>query len=501
MATPDKHDSLKRATRMMTKRAVATIARRIAPERRDIPLSTWHLSRDAAGALYLGPVRLRDTLARIGSPIHLVDADALALNAARFSACPAGASRSCEVFCSYKTSPVPGILAHLHARGLGAEVVSPYELWLALRLGVPPEAIVYNGPAKSDASLISALDANVGLINVNARPEIARLASLASARGKRPNIGIRVVIPGAVGGQLGERIDTGAALRAYAEALRCPDLRVVALHSHFNHQITSAAEIEGFVSGILSFADQLHRRFGLDLEIIDVGGNLACPTVSPLGSRARRLAVTLGCEPTLRSPASVLSIDEYVTRVVHRIESHYVARRRPVPRIFIEPGRALTANAQMLLCSVAAVRDRDETGIRWAVLDLGIHVAEPLTSEVHQLFAMSAPEGARKQLYRLTGPSCMLSDQLYPAWRLPELAPGDGLAIMDTGAYFVAFSTPFSCPRPAVVMIDGALERVLRRAETFEDLIALDGIPHPQHRSSNHPRTATDPGSTFGVTT
>jgi len=68
----------------------------------------------------------------------------------------------------------------------------------------------------------------------------------------------------------------------------------------------------------------------------------------------------------------------------------------------------------------------------------------------------------------------MVSDQLYPAWTLPELAPGDGLAVMDTGAYFVASSTPFSFPRPAIVMLDRGRERELRCAETFDDLVALD---------------------------
>jgi diaminopimelate decarboxylase len=501
MALPNNHDSLNRATRRITKRAVATIARRIVPARKDLPLSTWHLSRDAHGGLHLGTVRLRELLTRIGSPLHLVDANALALNAARFTARPAGASRSCEVFCSYKTSPIPGVLRFLHARGLGAEVVSPYELWLALRLGVHPKAIIYNGPAKSDQSLISALDADLALININARPEIARLGSLARRRGKKPNVGIRVVVPGAVGGQLGERIDTGAALNAFGEALQCPDLRVVALHSHFNGQIASAGQLDWFLSGLLSFADELHERFGLTPEILDIGGNLSCPTVSPLRQRARKLAVTLGCEPRPRRPESVLSIDEYVVQVVKRVESHFSDRRRPVPRIFVEPGRAVTSNTQMLLCSVASIRDPDETGIRGAVLDVGIHAAEPLGSELHQLFPISAPPGAPKRLYRLTGPSCMLSDQLYPAWRLPELAPGDGLAIMDTGAYFVAFSAPFSFPRPAVVMIDGARERVLRRAETFEDLVALDSELMSSRRSVDNPRMSTDPSAFPGSET
>jgi diaminopimelate decarboxylase len=108
------------------------------------------------------------------------------------------------------------------------------------------------------------------------------------------------------------------------------------------------------------------------------------------------------------------------------------------------------------------------------VLDAGVHIAEPLVNEWHQLFPIGPSSGAKPSLYRLTGPSCMISDQLFAAWTLPELAPGDGLAVMDTGAYFVACSNPFSFPRPAIVMLDRGRERELRRAERFEDLVALD---------------------------
>jgi diaminopimelate decarboxylase len=479
-------------TRTAAKRAVADVARRIAPARRDLPLGTWRLSRDASGALSLGVVNLDDLLARRGSPLHVVDADGLARNAARFRAVPAGARRGCEVFCSYKTTPVPGILRVLHGCGLGAEVVSAYELWLALRLGVDPARIVYNGPAKSEESLASALRLGVGLINLNSRAEVAQLASLARKMGKRPEVGIRVVVPGGVGGQLGERIDTGAALRAFAEAVQCPELRVVALHCHFNGRIVSSSQLDAFLSALLAFADQLRERLGLGLEIIDVGGNLTCPTVSPLTPRARRLAVTLGCEPLPPRLDSVLSIDDYVAGVVGRVEAHFDARALPVPRVFVEPGRALTSNTQMLLCRAVNVREPDAMGVRWAVLDIGIHMAEPLGSEWHQLFPVNRRRGARPELHRLTGPSCMLSDQLFPAWKLPELAPGDSLAIMDTGAYFVAFSAPFSFPRPAIVMVDGAREHLLRRAETFEDLVALDG-------ASATPDTAEDDAVAFPV--
>jgi diaminopimelate decarboxylase len=362
----------------------------------------------------------------------------------------------------------------LHACGLGAEVVSPYELWLALRLGVDPRAIVYNGPARSEDSIAAALAHGVGLVNVNSRSEIAPLAAAARRFRKRPAVGIRVVAPGAVAGQFGERIDTGAALAAFQEALRFPELRVLAVHAHHGGEIVSPRQLDSFVSSLLAFSDELRARLGLEIRILDVGGNLACPTVSRPSWLARRLATTLGCEPAPRPPESVLSIDAYVELLARRVEAHFAATGCRPPRIFVEPGRALMSNAQMLLCRVAAIRDAEADGRIGAVLDAGLHVAEPMSGEFHQVFPLWPRAGAPVRLYRLSGPSCMLSDQVCAAWRLPELAVGDGLAIMDSGAYFVPFSSCFSFPRPGVVAVGDGGERVLRRAETFEDLIALD---------------------------
>ena len=78
-------------------------------------------------------------------------------------------------------------------------------------------------------------------------------------------------------------------------------------------------------------------------------------------------------------------------------------------------------------------------------------------------------------MHTLVGPICSPGDTLYPALRLPPLVEGDCLAIMDAGAYFVPFSTSFSFPRPAIVMLDNGQATLLRRRETFEDLCSYDG--------------------------
>jgi diaminopimelate decarboxylase len=464
------------AARDYARRRLAPLARRLTPRRVDLPLSTWDLARDPGGSLTLDGVGLEGLLSRWGSPLHVLDARRLLDNARRFTARPAGATRACEVFYSYKTNPVPGVLRLLHAAGVGAEVVSAYELWLAFRLGVPPAAVVYNGPAKSEPSLREALERGVGLVNLNARPDVADLAALARSMGKRPRVGLRVVVPGAWGSQLGERVDNGAAFRAFEEALSHPELEVVALHTHRGAEIASRRQLETFLAPVLAFTDQLHERLGLELEVLDIGGSLACPTVARHSPTTLRLSAAFGCDLLPRPPESVLSIDDYVAAVGALVERHCAAAGRRPPRIFLEPGRALTGNSQLLLCRVMGLRDPDERGLAWAMLDAGVNVAEAVRGEYHQIFPLASPDGAPQRLYRLAGPTCSPGDVLAPAWRLPELARGDGVAIMDSGAYFVPFSTTFSFPRPGIVVVGhGAGAQPIRRPEAFEDMVALDG--------------------------
>ena len=141
----------------------------------------------------------------------------------------------------------------------------------------------------------------------------------------------------------------------------------------------------------------------------------------------------------------------------------------------------MTGDAQFLLTSVIETKRANDKS--YAIIDAGINLAESARNEYHQLLPISGHGAPRAETYTVVGPICTPGDTLYPAVRLPALRPGDTLAIMDAGAYFVPFSTSFSFPRPAVVMVheDGRVQ-ALRRAERHEDLIALDELPRPSPR-------------------
>jgi diaminopimelate decarboxylase len=415
----------------------------------------WGLAADRARGLLLEGLSLHRLLERYGSPLHVVHAARLAANVRPLQEIPPRASAGCDIFYSYKTNPVPGVLRFLQERGMGAEVISPYEMWLAERMGVPPSRIVFNGPAKSDEALTRAISRGV-LVNLNHREEMAAAARVAERVGRDARVGLRVATKGGWSGQLGLRIEGGEALRGFAEALAQRRLRVVGLHAHFGPPIRSAASLGRFVLELLAFCDLLHERLGLDLELLDLGGGLAIPTVTPLGSR----------------PAT-LSVRDYVRDIVLRVERHFEAARRKRPRIVLEPGRALTGSAQMLLARVVSVKATSRAHA-YAMLDAGTNVAEALHLESHHVLPVNRYREASRRRYTLAGPLCSPSDVLAAGVLLPELRPGDSLAIMDAGAYFVPYQTNFSFPRPAIVMVENGRPRLLRRAERFEDLVAFD---------------------------
>jgi diaminopimelate decarboxylase len=134
----------------------------------------------------------------------------------------------------------------------------------------------------------------------------------------------------------------------------------------------------------------------------------------------------------------------------------------------------VTGDAQFLLASVLTVkRDGDRA---FVVLDAGINLAESCRSEYHALLPVKCAQNAATEPYTVVGPICTPGDTLFWSARLPALAPGNAVAIMDAGAYFIPFSTSFSFPQPAIVMVDRGEVRRLRRAERFEDLVAYDQL-------------------------
>ena len=434
----------------------------------------WSLEDDSVSGLSLQGVSLDSLVKKWGSPLHVVDAQALRANASRFLR-PHGVASGCEVFYSYKTNPVPGVLRVLHDAGIHAEVISHQELWLARQLGIAPEHIVYNGPGKSLESLREAVALGIQVININHAEEVERVAAVARELGRRPRVGLRITTGGGWTAQFGTPVDNGAALRAFAAARDTGVLDVVGVHAHLGGMIHDRGTLLWAVGSVLDFVEQLERQHGIALEILNFGGSLATPTVKHDSALDRRLNQTFHRPLPEPDATQSLGIEDYVTCLMQAVRERYARRGRPAPRVFIEPGRSMTGNTQMLIASV--ISTKQVTDGSFLILDAGINIAESARGEYHKMFAVRGWGEPATETYTVVGPICSPADTLVYAWPCRRLAEGDQLVIMDAGAYFVPFSTSFSFPRPAIVMLDGGREGLLRRAERFEDLIALDTGP------------------------
>ncbi len=419
--------------------------------------SLWGLERDSGGALSRGAHRLAELIATYGSPLHVADAGAIDRNAEAAMA-PLRAGHGADVFSSYKTNPVPVVLDRLHRQGIGAEAISPYELWLALELGVPGERIIFNGPGKSDESLRVATVAGAALVNANSPGDLAAMASAATDVGRPMNAGIRVSLPHMWGGQFGFGGSSSDLLEAIRFARRATSLDLIGLHFHSGFPLSDMATLRAHLDAVLRCCDRIRSETEWHPSVLDLGGSLRCATV---------FAGATDASATLSIAEASAAMSEIVTEHMHR------AGVRP-PDLMIEPGRSLTADTQLMLATVIDTLPPVE-GLHTVVIDVGTELAEPARSENHRLFAVTDP-GTPPVPTRLVGPRGTIDDVLIDATMLPILSPGDHVAIMDTGAYFVPFSTASSFPRPAIVMIDGAEVTVARARETTTHRTRLDRV-------------------------
>jgi diaminopimelate decarboxylase len=436
-------------------------------------LALWDLRLNDKGHMSIGGLDAIDLLDQFGSPLLVVHHDTLIHHAADMIRALSIAPDGSKVFYSYKTNCIPGVLMELHALGIGAEVISPYELWLAHRLGVPGGSIIYNGVAKTDESLELAIRMGVAAINIDDLSEIERIAQVAERRGERARVGVRLGLLDKA--QFGLGVGNGESLEACRRIMArpdCFDFRCV----HFN--VTSNSKASGDHRGALlqslGFLSELKRTLAVDVPLLDIGGGFGVPTTKNLSGMEYLLYRGLGVAPAPPDPSEAQPIDAYLADLVGEVRKAAAANGFRVPAIAVEPGRFITSRAEMLLTRINSIKTRS-AGSSMVITDAGrLSVTFPCDFEYHEVFVANRPLAPLEHPYMVTGRVCTSSDWLVRNRLLPRLQAHDALAVMDAGAYFSSYSSNFAFPRPAIVMVRDGTARVIRRAESFEHLVAMD---------------------------
>jgi len=439
----------------------------------------WGLE-NRQGLLIVDGVSCLDLVREFGTPLHVVHERRLQSNIRRFRAAFSGYEPGVQIFYSYKSNGIPGVLKLLHQRGeeggeegLGAEVISPYELWLAMRMGVDPRRIVYNGLDKPPDSLRLALGAGVR-INADSLEELKRLEAVAKELGVVCEIGIRVCPQVGWNSQFGLGLANGQAEQAIDYISRSSYLTCTGLMCHVTTRATEAKPHIRACLELVRFAAKVCRRYGLKIKTLDLGGGFGVPTVKGLSHWESLCYRLLNHPPKPPKAGECQPIESLAEQILSALGRECERLKIDPPILCLEPGRIITSDAQLLLLTVAGVKPRDKRCL-FAITDGGRFTTNyPLDHEYHAAFVANRLNDPPGQEYFVVGRLCSPGDWVFRSIRLPRLQAGDILAIMDSGAYFTQFSTNFSFPRAAVVAVRDGVARVLRQRETYEYMIGMD---------------------------
>jgi diaminopimelate decarboxylase len=408
------------------------------------PLGT---TLDADGVLQLGGCDALELAREYGTPAYVVAEDDLRSRARRLVAAFAERTDDYEVHFASKSFPATAVLRLFAEEGLACDVASGGELHLALNAGFDPQKIHLHGNAKSRAELQHALDAGIGDIVVDNLDELDALIALVPA-GARQRILLRIA-PG-VSPDTHPKISTGGpntkfgfnpadAEIAIARATMTDKLDLDGLHFHIGSQILDLAPFRAALEAVAQLGD---------FRTYNMGGGLG---VAYLDEQ------------------SAPDIEEYVDRKVALMREIL----GPGKRIADEPGRALVAHSTVTLYTVQSVK---HNVVDYVAVDGGMsdNLRPMLYDARYEAMVVGRP-GAATAPRHLAGKHCESSDVLIHDAALPDVAPGDVIAIPVTGAYGHAMANNYNGqPRPPIVFVSHGEARAVVRRETYEDLTRRD---------------------------
>ncbi len=394
-----------------------------------------------------------------GTPLYVYSANAIRENYRRLAA--AFEPMHPLICYAVKANFNLALMRILKDEGAGFDIVSGGELHRARLIGADPAQIVFAGVGKTDAELRKGLEARVGWFNVESADELARLNALASGRAARATVALRLnpgvtpdthhhISTGGIGSKFGLPVDEALAL--VRRAAEFPALTLRGVHVHIGSQVPDSAPTLQAIEIALDFIRQANSvQSAQSVDCLNLGGGFPVPY-----------------RDTDRYP----SIEEFAAPIVERLSP--IAGRLS---FHLEPGRFLVANAGVLVTTVQAVKD--VAGRRTLVVDAGMNtlLRPALYDAYHPVLPISLTREADLRLLtsNVVGPICESADVLARDRRLPELGVGDRIAFMNVGAYGFSMASQYnSQPRPAEVLVDGDTVRLIRRRETYQDLVALE---------------------------
>jgi diaminopimelate decarboxylase len=413
-----------------------------------------HLSMHAMDGLVLEGVPLNAIADALGTPAWVYGAGTMRSRLAQLRT--ALADLSVQIHYAIKANDHLAVLAIFRAAGAGADVVSAGEFFRARRAGIPAHAIVFSGVGKARAEIELALAEGVGQINAESAAELAMISGVATGLGRTAPVALRInpdvdagthakITTGKAENKFG--IPYADAVRLYAHAASLPGVAPVGIALHIGSQILSFSPYRAAYARAAELVRDL-RAAGQKITRVDCGGGLG------IGYRDLPGADPAAFAGALRTAFAGLDVE-----------------------LMVEPGRWLVGPAGVLLASIVLTK-ADE---RFLVIDAAMNdlVRPAMYDAWHAIVPLDAARAAGPvRAVDVVGPVCESGDTFARGRRLPALAAGDRVAILDAGAYGAVMSSTYNArPLAPIALVDGSRWAIIRPRQTLAEMWNAECIP------------------------
>ena len=406
-----------------------------------------------SGQLYAEEVAISELIKQQGTPCYIYSKATLERH---WNAFDSAFGQHPHLICyAVKANSNLAVLNVLVRLGSGFDIVSGGELSRVLKAGGDPKKVVFSGIGKRVDEIEFALNTGIRCFNIESEPELYRINKIAGRLNKTAQVSFRVnpnvnpethpyISTGLKENKFG--IDIEIAPQIYQKAITLSHIEVVGIDCHIGSQLTELAPFFDTLTRVLKLKETLND-LGIKIHHLDLGGGLGVPY-------------------TNETPPEPF---EYASELIKRIND-------PDLEIILEPGRAIAANAGILVTKVEHIKITAEKN--FAIVDAAMNdlLRPALYQANQQIIPIIKGSQKRPYIYDLVGPICETGDFLGKNRKL-ALAEGDLLAIRSSGAYGFAMSSNYnSRPRPPEIMVDGSQFHCVRQRETLDDLIKGETI-------------------------
>ena len=422
---------------------------------------------NSQGQIEIGGCNLMDLADEYGTSLYVLDEATLRNRCRSFVREFQQRYSNSQVVYASKAYINPALAKLFQEEGLGLDVVSGGELAIAQSVDFPLEQVYFHGNNKTPDELVQAVESNIGRIVVDSFHELDLLNRIAGDAGIVQEVLVRVspgvdphthvhTTTGILDSKFGFSIQTGHAAEAVRQAVAAENLDLKGLHFHLGSPIFELEPYGVATEVVLRFAADL-REEGLEMEEFSPGGGFA-------------IAYTRDQEP----PA----VGEYADTIVSALTSYCDSLGLPSPRLIIEPGRSIIGPAGVAVYRIGAIKDIP--GVRkYVSVDggMGDNIRPALYQAIYEVVVANKASQEPAETVTIAGKYCESGDILASDIMLPVVESGDVLAIPAAGAYCPSMASNYNLnPRPPIVLVKDGKSRLIRRRESFQDMMIADVV-------------------------